>query len=246
MKYILGTCLITASCLIAACSSEPADVTAEVRSSLDAANLSAVSVEQDRAAGTVTLHGTVMTADDKARAESVAMAQAPGQTVVNAIEVQPAMASGSAPDAWVTMKTKIALMTNDGVSTSDLNVDTVAGMVTLHGTVPSDAEKTTAESVARTIDGVRGVENLLQVVPESRREVVERSDAQVKEGVEAAFKANERIDGSGVEVASVNDGVVLLSGSTESIEAHLESVEVARAVRGVRRVSTEVEVDPAS
>jgi osmotically-inducible protein OsmY len=37
-----------------------------------------------------------------------------------------------------------------------------------------------------------------------------------------------------------------LSGKTKSLEAHLESVEVANAVRGVRRVSTEVEVQPGS
>ena len=37
------------------------------------------------------------------------------------------------PDAWITMKTKIALMTAENVSTKDLNVDTVKGVVTLHG-----------------------------------------------------------------------------------------------------------------
>jgi osmotically-inducible protein OsmY len=44
----------------------------------------------------------------------------------------------------------------------------------------------------------------------------------------------------------VNKGVVLLSGKTKSLEAHLEAVEVANAVRGVRRVATEVEVMPPS
>jgi osmotically-inducible protein OsmY len=54
---------------------------------------------------------------------------------------------------------------------------------------------------------------------------------------------NHRITDSGIKVASVNKGVVLLSGKTKSLEAHAESVQVAYAVRGVRRVSTEVEVD---
>jgi hyperosmotically inducible periplasmic protein len=145
-------------------------------------------------------------------------------------------------DSWVTMKTKVSLMTTEGVSTSDLNVDTVKGVVTLHGKVPSEGQKERAGDVARRIDGVREVKNLLQVVPKSERAVVERSDDQIKDGVEAAFKANRRINESGIKVASVNKGVVLLSGKTKSWEANLESVQVADAVRGVRRVSTEVEV----
>jgi len=150
------------------------------------------------------------------------------------------------PDAWVTMKTKIALMTTDGVSTSDLNVDTVKGVVTLHGKVATAAEKAKAETVARGIDGAKDVKNLLQVVPSAQRALVEQSDDLVKTGVEAAFKANRRVSASGISVASVNKGVVLLSGKTNSLQAYLESVEVASAVRGVRRVSTEVEVVPTS
>ena len=150
------------------------------------------------------------------------------------------------PDAWVTIKTKIALMTTEGVSTKDLNVDTVNGVVTLHGKVATEAEKAKAENVARGIEGAKQVKNLLQVVPSAQRAVVERSDDLIKKGVEAAFNANRRVNTSGIKVASVNKGVVLLSGKTKSLEAYLESVEVANAVRGVRRVSTEVEVVPAS
>jgi hyperosmotically inducible periplasmic protein len=155
-------------------------------------------------------------------------------------------AAADTPDAWVTTKTKVSLMTTEGVSTKDLNVDTVNGVVTLHGKVPTETEKAKAESVARGIDGAKQVKNLLQVVPSAQRAVVERSDDAIKKSVEAAFKANHRVNTSGINVASVNKGVVLLSGKTKSLEAHLESVEVANAVRGVRRVSTEVEFVPAS
>jgi osmotically-inducible protein OsmY len=144
------------------------------------------------------------------------------------------------PDAWVTLKTKVSLMTTDNLSTKNLNVDTVMGVVTLHGMVATEAEKARAEQVAMTIEGVRQVKNLLQVVPEARREVVERADAEIKRNVESAFKANHRIRDSGIKVASVNKGVVLLSGTTKSMEAYAESVDVADAVTGVRRVSTEV------
>lgn len=150
------------------------------------------------------------------------------------------------PDSWITMKTKLALITTEGISTSDLNVDTVKGVVTMHGKVATEAEKAKAESVARGIDGTKAVKNLLQVVPAPQKATVERSDDSIKDNVQAAFKANRRINDSGIKVASVNKGVVLLSGKTKSLAAHLESVEVAHAVPGVKRVSTEVEVEPTS
>jgi hyperosmotically inducible periplasmic protein len=147
------------------------------------------------------------------------------------------------PDVWITMKTKIALMTADNVSAADLNVDTVNGVVTLHGKVATEAEKGRAEQVTAKLDGVKSVKNLLQIVPSSKREVVDRADAEIKDAVQAAFNANGRVKNSGISVASVNKGVVLLAGRAKSLESHLEAVQVSYAVKGVRRVSSEVQVD---
>ncbi len=155
----------------------------------------------------------------------------------------PAMAADTA-DAWITMKTTIALMTADNVSAADLNVDTVNGVVTLHGKVATDGEKAKAEQVTAKVDGVKSVKNLLQIVPNSKREVADRADADVKDAVQAAFKANARVKDSGISVASVNKGVVLLGGRSKSLESHLEAVQVAYAVKGVRRVASDVQVDP--
>ena len=157
-----------------------------------------------------------------------------------------AVARADTPDAWITMKTKIALMTTEHLSTGHLNVDTVKGVVTLHGQVATEAEKAKAANVAKDIDGVKEVKNLLQVVPKWQREVVDRKDDEIKKDVDAAFSANKRVKDSGIKIASVNNGVVLLSGKTKSLEANLEAVQVADAVRGVRRVASEVEVTPSS
>ena len=172
--------------------------------------------------------------------------QIAGATALAMVLTVGAANAADMPDAWVTMKTKVSLITTEGVSTKDLNVDTVNGVVTLHGKVATEGEKTKAESVARGIDGAKEVKNMLQVVPSALRAVVQRSDDAIKKSVAAAFKANRRVNTSGIEVASVNKGVVLLSGKTKSLEAHLESVEVANAVRGVRHVSSEVELMPES
>lgn len=143
-------------------------------------------------------------------------------------------------DAWLTMKTKIALMTADNVNTSELNVDTVAGAVTLHGKVETTAEKANAEIVAKGIDGVKSVQNLLQVVPASKEKMTDVADKDIDERVKAAFKADAMLKDSGIDVTSVNKGVVLLSGRARTIDAHLKAIEMAKSVSGVRRVATQV------
>jgi osmotically-inducible protein OsmY len=108
--------------------------------------------------------------------------------------------------------------------------------------VPTEGEKAKAEATARRVDGVQDVKNLLQVVPTSARKAVERSDDQVRDAVVAAFKANTRVNDSGIKVQSVNKGVVLLAGTSESLQAHLDAVQAATAVPGVKRVATDVRV----
>jgi hypothetical protein len=86
-----------------------------------------------------------------------------GQGALNAV-------AADTPDSWITAKTRIALMTTDGVDTWDLNVDTNNGVVTLHGKVATAAAKTAAERETRRLDGVKDVKNLLQVVSKPARE----------------------------------------------------------------------------
>ena len=89
-------------------------------------------------------------------------------------------------DAWLTTKVKIALLTADGVSASAVNVDSQEGAVTIHGKVKTEAEKGKAESVARQVEGVKDVKNLLQVVPEADKKVVDATDDSIQDGVHAA------------------------------------------------------------
>jgi hyperosmotically inducible periplasmic protein len=153
----------------------------------------------------------------------------------------PSWAAMEAPDAWITTKVKMALLTADDVPVTVINVDTVDGRVTLHGVVATDAEKANAETAARSIDGVRTVQNLLQVVPASRKEAVKVADAQLQKNVEAVLTRDAALEDSSVKVASVHDGVVLLSGSTKTLSAHRRALEDARAVPGVKRVSSEIQ-----
>jgi osmotically-inducible protein OsmY len=151
-------------------------------------------------------------------------------SVANAAEVK---------DTWITTKAKIVLLTSDGFRVSGVNVDTVNGNVTLHGKVTTKEDKALAEQKVQELDGVKSVKNLLQVVPTADTKTVAARDADIKDHVEAALKHNQRFED--VTVASVNKGVVLLSGKTRGLDDKLAAVESAYTVGGVRRVATEIE-----
>ena len=144
-------------------------------------------------------------------------------------------------DAWITTKAKLALITSDNVSASHVNVDTTNGQVTLHGKVASATEKAEAERLAKEIDGVKSVRNMLQVVTEPRADSVKVADDSLKDRVEKALKADTTLKDSDISVASVNDGVVLLKGEAKTIGDHLRAVETTARVPGVRRVASEIQ-----
>ena len=130
------------------------------------------------------------------------------------------------PDAWITTKTKLALLTTEGVSGTAIHVDTVLGRVTLHGKVRSAEEKAKAESVAQKIDGVQSVRNLLQVVAPQHEKAVQVSDDALKQRIEKALQADPSLKESRISVQSVNKGVVLLAGTAKTLSAHLRAVEL--------------------
>lgn len=152
-----------------------------------------------------------------------------------------ARAASDVPDAWVTTKVKMSLLTSEGVSGTDVDVDTIDGRVTLHGTVASDAEKAKAEQLTHSIVGVREVNNLLQVVGQRSQSKAQSSDVQLEDRVNAALKSDLALANSRIVVQSVNSGVVLLSGRATTLSDAHRAVRVASRVEGIRRVASEIE-----
>ena len=148
-------------------------------------------------------------------------------------------AQAAPPDSWITTKARIALLTTDGAGRTAVKVDTEHGEITLHGKVHSQAVKDKAEATVRTIDGVTGVRNLMQVVTEAREDAVKASDHEIKEAVEAALKSNETLEG--IKVESVDDSLVVLDGHTKTLAQKLLAIETAYGCRGVRRVASQIE-----
>jgi osmotically-inducible protein OsmY len=66
-------------------------------------------------------------------------------------------------DGWLWVKTRFDLAAADDLRDSTINVDVDKAVVTLSGTVASAAQKTKAEQVAKAVEGVTSVKNMLKV-----------------------------------------------------------------------------------
>lgn len=60
-------------------------------------------------------------------------------------------------DTWITTKVKSALLVDDSTPGMDINVETKDGVVSLSGTVATEAEREMAITKAKQIQGVREV-----------------------------------------------------------------------------------------
>lgn len=150
--------------------------------------------------------------------------------------VAPAQA---ADDSWISAKIRMSIMTTDGAGGNAVKVDVEHGKVTLHGTVDSQAVKEKAEATARAVGGVMEVKNLLQVVKESRQHSVKAADKDLKDAVEKLLKADKSLEG--IQVKSVENGMVFLDGKASSLAVALRAVESVYGIPGVRQVSSGIQ-----
>lgn len=72
--------------------------------------------------------------------------------------------TGPTTDSALTTVIKSKLLAINDLKSTGIHVATKGGMVTLSGRVPSEAEHKAAIDVARSIDGVRAVNDRLKVV----------------------------------------------------------------------------------
>jgi hyperosmotically inducible protein len=144
------------------------------------------------------------------------------------------------PDGLITSKAKMSLWTTAGIRSTTVHVDTNDGVITLYGTVPTPEQKALAGRTAHDLDGVRDVNNLIQVVAVADEKRVERTDKDLRTLAEKALKADAELKDSTITVKSVDKGVVLLTGSAKTFSDHLRSVVIVDRLPGVRRVASEV------
>ncbi|MFG0720114.1 BON domain-containing protein [Pseudomonas sp. GLN_6] len=133
-------------------------------------NTEGLDIKVSAANGTVSLTGSAQSAEAKELAGRLA-ANTDGVREVNnllsvsaldstAAKVQNAADDTAAAisDAWITSKVKSSFIYSRNLDGLNISVDTQKGMVSLSGSVLSNAEKQLAIETARNIRGVRGVD----------------------------------------------------------------------------------------
>lgn len=156
--------------LAAGCSSKPApsaDVEGSVRTALASRGLKDVSVSQDRGKGVVTLSGKVPSDVDKTQAASVAQSIAPGQVIANEIAIIPAGMESEAREIHEALDEGInsnmkALLVGKRFA-ENVTYEVRSRVVTLSGTVSSQAEREEVGKAAAAVPNVNQVVNELQV-----------------------------------------------------------------------------------
>ena len=133
-------------------------------------------VKVDVTGGAAELSGDVATAAQKE--EAARLAKVAGVTRVdNKITVNPdadkavaeraknglSKAGEKIDDAWITTKVKWFFLGEDALKGSDINVDTKQNVVTLKGTVASEAGRARAKQLAGDTDGVKRVVDELTI-----------------------------------------------------------------------------------
>lgn len=155
--------------VMAACAETDAGVTTAVKAGLAADDtVKSYQIDVDTKDKVVTLSGTVDSAAAKARAFTVAQGTNGVASVVDNITVKVPETPGRPPevavtDAALTAAVKTKLLGDPKVSGLKIDVDSKEGVVTLTGTVKSQAEKDEALRLARETDSVRNVVDKLTV-----------------------------------------------------------------------------------
>ena len=148
---------------------------------------------------------------------------------------QPVRADSSA----IATKQIVAKLRSDpelGNNKIEVHVD--KGVATLKGKVDSEMEKSRAVSLA-AVPGVQIVDDQLKVASEGAKAIV--SDSAITTAVKAKFLADSTVRSADISV-DTNNGVVALSGTAPSDDAHRQALELARHTDGVKRVDDQIKV----
>lgn len=105
-------------------------------------------------------------------------------------------------DGWLVMKVHSEMVDEDVLNGSNIDVDVKNGVVTLQGTVTSEAARARALEVARKNDGVKNVVDQLKIGPAHGTNMAGKVDKAQDKTARAADKAEDKMDKAGDKSAS--------------------------------------------
>ncbi|HWQ90622.1 MAG TPA: BON domain-containing protein [Clostridia bacterium] len=178
--------------------------------------------------GRVTLSGTVDNLLTKERAVQLAQTVPGVRTIADQIKV----AVPARQDWEIRTDVAMALRTNAAGQADAIETQVQKGFVTLSGVVPSEYKKLLAGSLAKSIPGVRGVENQLQIALSTAR-----SDEEILAEVMSRLQWEPWLSNPQLSI-NVNEGRVTLAGFVESQRARNQALKSAW-VPGVTSVDGE-------
>ena len=207
---------------------------------------------------TAILQGKVEDGIDKQLAEKIAREVSSVKSVDNQLVLDPAVADlapGRQPlavrldDLTLIAAIQAKLSWNSSTVGSDTQVAVQDGVVTLKGHARTADAKLWAGTLAETTDGVAHVNNLIslgaantsttQAEVEAKTTDSSLTDEWITSKIKASFLYDRNLDALSIEVAT-HDGVVSLSGEVASSELRTMAVGVARNIRGVRGVDSDL------
>src|SRR6185436_3638285 len=159
---------------------------------------------------------------------------------------------GAVKDGWLVMKIHSDLVDEDVLSGSNIDVDVKNGVVTLQGTVPSEAGRARAIAEAKKTDGVKNVVDQLKIAPAHQGGTMDKAqdktakaadksasamkktgraidDGWIKSKIYAQYMAdwNTVLNDSDIDV-DVSNNFVTLNGTVKSAEARTKAVSIAK------------------
>ncbi len=124
---------------------------------------------------------------------------------------------------------------------SKIEVEVQDGTVKLSGEVPHHAGRKAAEEIAKAVPGALSVENHIAVLYPTR--ITSPRDEEIGDHLSQIIEWNPYIDKTAVDI-SVGNGIVKLTGSTDSLWKKERIEEMALDTKGVLDVINELAVVP--